>query len=282
MSSPIDAFPETADSSPLPGSGKATLTLPGNRVIDLSNADKTTILNDQGIAISKIDEHKLVYTYDNSSRENSTKDIHTLTTPPGGQFQLTLHDNTRIWLNAGSVLRYPATFSAGERKVELAGEAYFEVASATTAPFRVVLRNNDTVAVLGTRFNVQAYPEEEEKRVTLIAGKLLVQSSGHQVLLAPGMQAVIHNSISTADNTDIEEVIDWKNGLFIFHDAPVEEIMEEVARWYSARVVYNGKVDHLFNATIKRSEPLDKLLRLIQLNGHVTFKTEHNTIYVSP
>ncbi len=284
ISPSINAEPETADNNWLqPGSSKATLTLPDGRIIDLAKATEGTISNGQGVSISKINEHTLAYHDNNSPAENSMQDIHILTTPIGGQFQLTLHDNTKVWLNAGSVLRYPAAFSGNERKVELTGEAYFEVSPGTQTSFKVVLGDNDTVTVLGTRFNVQAYPEEEEKRVTLIAGKVLVQNDGYAAMLTPGMQAVIQSdSISIADNTDIEEVIDWKNGLFVFHDASIEDIMDEVARWYNARIIYNGNVHHLFNATIKRNEPLDKLLHLLQLNGYVNFKTENNTIYVYP
>ncbi len=264
-----------------PGGNKATLTLPDGSVIDLANAQNGVLSNSEALNISKKNGNNLVY--QKSAAHSSTIGMHTLSIPAGGQFLLTLDDNSKVWMNAQSVLRYPAVFSGKERKVELSGEAYFEVSPNAKAPFIVVLGNDDTVSVLGTHFNVKAYPEEDRKAVTLVEGKVLVQNYGNEKVLTPGMQALIHgNEMTTIANVDIEEITGWKNGLFVFHDAPIERIMSQVARWYNAKIVYEGSIKHQFNATIKRSEPLEKLLHLLQLNGYVKFKTENNIIYVSP
>lgn len=263
-----------------PGGNKATLTLPGGSVIDLASVQNGFLSGNTAQHISKENDSRLVYQHLKYNREEG---MHTLTIPAGGQFQLTLNDNTKVWLNSETILRYPAAFSDNERKVELTGEAYFEVSPNAHAPFKVVMGNNDTVSVLGTHFNVQTYPGDKEKAVTLVEGKVLVQNKINKKVLLPGMQARIQGkSINTIPDSDIEEITAWKKGLFVFHDAPIEYIMNQVARWYNAKVVYEGEIKHQFNATINRNEPLEKLLRLLQLNGYVKFKTENNIIYVYP
>lgn len=264
-----------------PGGNKATLTLSNGLVIDLADAKNGALPNTGALNIAKQDDQVLVYRQGSDNKEVGA--MHILTTPVGGQFQVTLHDNTKVWLNAESTLRYPAAFRDNERKVELSGEAYFEVAPNARAAFKVVLANSDTVTVLGTHFDVEAYPGEKEKAVTLVEGKVLVQNNTNKAFLTPGMQAAIRsNTINTTEHADIEAVTAWKDGLFVFHDASIEQIMNQVARWYNAKIVYQGNIKQQFNATIRRSEPLEKLLHLLQLNGYVKFKTENNIIYVLP
>lgn len=263
-----------------PGGNKATLTLPGGVVIDL-NAAKEGILLEENAKVSKPVDGELLYAGNASTGTDAGN--HMLSTPVGGQYQVTLQDGTKVWLNAESTLHYPAAFSGKERRVELSGEAYFEVTRKAGMSFKVMLADSNTVSVLGTHFNVQAYPDEKEKTITLVEGKVLVESKEKQVILTPAMQAAINEStVSRATNVDIEEITGWKDGLFVFHDAPIERIMSQVARWYNAKVIYRGTIKQQFNATIHRSEPLEKLLHLLELNGYVKFKTENNIIYVSP
>lgn len=263
-----------------PGGNKATLTLSNGSIIDLTGLQNGALLNNEGQNITKENDNTLVYQPQKGANE---EDMHTLTVPTGGQFQLILPDNTKVWLNAESVLRYPATFSGSERNVELIGEAYFEVSPNANAPFNIMIGNTDTVSVLGTHFNVQAYPSDKERAVTLVEGKVLVHNADNKKILKPGMQAVLQGrNMTTVADADIEAITGWKNGLFVFHDEAIEKIMNQVARWYNAKVVFEGEIRHQFNATINRSEPLEKLLHLLQLNGYVKFKTENNIIYVYP
>ena len=281
-SSSQNSRPSTTKNDMLqPGGNKATLTLPDGSLIDLTSAKNGALPYAETLNITKQDDQTLVYRQGDDHKNVGA--IHILTTPVGGQFQVTLHDYTKVWLNAESTLSYPTTFQGNERKVELSGEAYFEVAHNAKAPFRVVLADGDTVTVLGTHFNVQAYPKEKAKIVTLAEGKVLVQNDKNKAVLTPGMQAFVQNdAITTASNADTEEATGWKDGLFVFHDAPIEQIMNQIARWYNAKIVYQGNIKQQFNATIKRSEPLEKLLHLLQLNGYVKFKTKNDIIYVLP
>ena len=221
----------------------------------------------------------MIYVAAGATAENFAMNI--LSTPIGGQYQLKLPDGTKVWLNAATTLRYPTRFSADERRVELEGEAYFEVAKNEKQSFRVILANSASITVLGTHFNVMAYPEETEKEVTLLEGNVAISNGTKIDRLEPGMQASITNAgISKLSGVDTAGVTGWKNGLFVFHEVPIEFIMRQVERWYDAKVVYRGEIKQVFNATILRSEPVTKLLHILELNGYVHFKIENKTIYV--
>ena len=264
-----------------PGGNRATLTLADGSVIDLTTTRNGTIESIEGALVSKTADGELVY--EQGTLPLTGASLHVLSTPVGGQYQVTLQDGTKVWLNATSRLRYPSQFSGAERRVELEGEAFFEVAKNAKQPFRVIMNDSASVTVLGTHFNVMAYQNENVKEITLVEGRVSVRRDNKTEELLPGMQAKITNgTISKKAGIDTAEITGWKNGLFVFHDAPIEMIMRQVERWYDAKVVYQGKITQQFNATILRSEPLSKLLHLLELNGYVKFKIETNTIYVLP
>lgn len=264
-----------------PGGNSATLTVSDGFVIDLTTAKNGSINYGKGSHVNKPADGELVYEASGAAEVAPT--IHTLSTPVGGQFQVTLPDGSKVWLNAATILKYPSRFASNERRVEVNGEAYFEVAKNEKQPFHVVLADSSNVSVLGTHFNIMSYSNEKDKEITLLEGSVSVSKNGTAKTLEPGTQASIKgNEITKKTGIDTEEIIGWKNGLFVFHDAPIESIMNQVARWYDAKVVYQGEVKQLFNATILRSEPLSKLLRLLELNGYVHFKIENKTIYVLP
>jgi ferric-dicitrate binding protein FerR (iron transport regulator) len=263
-----------------PGGNRATLTLADGAVIDLTTAKNGSILNKQGSHVNKPADGELVYEEKGSLEAPM---IHTLSTPVGGQYQLTLSDGTKVWLNAATTLKYPSHFTSSERKVELSGEAYFEVSKNEKQPFYVFLSDSSGVKVLGTHFNVSSYTNENEKQITLLEGSVLVTTKSHTTKLEPGSQAhIVDNLITKSDNVDTEEIVGWKNGLFVFHDVSIETIMRQVERWYNAKVIFKGEIKQQFNATILRNEPLSKLLHLLELNGYVHFKIENKTIYVLP
>lgn len=272
----------TADTTLLkPGGNRATLTLADGSVIDLTYAKTGVIENDSGSHVNKTADGELVYVKD-SGVANTTA-FHTLSTPVGGQYEVTLPDGTKVWLNAASTIKYPPVFSDGERKIILTGEAYFEVAKEEKNPFRVLMTDSTSVVVTGTHFNINAYPNEKEQQVTLLEGSVTVSNAVNVAKLEPGTQALIKNRAITKEKVlDMEEVTGWKDGLFVFHDAPIESIMTQIERWYDAKIVYKTETKQLFNATILRKEPLAKILKLLELNGYVHFKTENNIIYVLP
>jgi len=272
----------TADTTLLkPGGNHATLVLADGKVIDLSYAKTGVIQDGSGSLVNKTADGELVYAKD--SVVSHVAAFHTLSTPVGGQYQVTLPDGTKVWLNAATTIKYPPAFGGKERKVELTGEAYFEVAKNEQKPFRVLLEDSTTIVVTGTHFNIQAYKNENEQQVTLLEGSVTVANAAKTTRLEPGTQAVIKDKGITKRNvSDTEEITGWKDGLFVFHDAPIESIMTQIERWYDARIIYKAKTKQLFNATILRKEPLVKILKLLELNGYVHFKIENKIIYVLP
>ena len=186
---------------------------------------------------------KLAYTTDGTAANEVL--FNSINTPNGGQFQITLADGTKVWLNSASSLRYPTSFPGEKRVVELTGEGYFEVAHNAKQPFLVKV-NDMEVAVLGTHFNINSYSDEPSVKTTLLEGKVKVSKAGNYILLNPGQQAVVsplQNEIRIANDVDLEEVVAWKNGRFLFNSANIETIMRQVARWYDVDISYESKIN---------------------------------------
>ena len=289
-----------------PGGNYATLTLGNGQTINLHEAKNGLIDSANGSEVLKTAEGQL--SYESSSIANDA--YHILTTPAGGQYSVLLPDGSRVWLNSSSSLKYPVAFTGKERVVELTGEGYFEVAPSTSpgltatpsrggygegggkTPFIVKVGNME-VEVLGTHFNIMAYGDEPSIQTTLLEGrvalrpfdKLTAQGDNHATFeLKPGEQGQMGNDreLKIMSGVDVEEVVAWKNGLFKFKDAPIEEIMRQVGRWYDAEVVYEGKVNYHFNATIYRKEPVNKLLGILEETERVHFRIEGKKIFVKP
>jgi ferric-dicitrate binding protein FerR (iron transport regulator) len=203
---------------------------------------------------------------------------------------VTLSDGSKVWLNAASSLKYPTAFTGKDRTVELSGEAYFQVAKNVALPFKVnVLRPGQqeslTIEVLGTEFNVMAYADEADQRTTLIDGAVKVSAADNQISLEPGQQARLKNAGSILDlipSVDTDNILAWKNGLFKFQDAPIQDIMRQVSRWYDVEVVYGGKVDQQFIGTIRRQVNISTLLTILESTGWVHFLVDGKKITVLP
>jgi ferric-dicitrate binding protein FerR (iron transport regulator) len=266
----------------IPGSNKATLTLADNSTINLDEA-KNGVLGRQGnTQLVKNKDGQL--TYHATSTSSITYNL--LTTPRGGQYQLLLPDGSKVWLNAASSLRYPTCFSGHERLVELQGEAYFEIAHNPSAPFRVSILSQKgqapaEIEVLGTHFNVKAYKDEPAVRATLLEGSVRVHKGGAALPLQPGQQA---SWTSTTDievaAADVDEAIAWKNGLFMFDRATVEDVMRQLSRWYDVEVVYtNGIPKDLFHGEMYRNVNVSRVLKVLEISG-VHFTVEGKKILV--
>ena len=259
-----------------PGSNKAILTLGNGATIRLDSAGSQLI--QQGDVTVRQTGAQLTYDVQGS---NAGLTYNTLTTPRGGQFRVQLPDGTLVWLNAASSLRYPTAFAGKERTVEISGEAYFEVAAAAGRPFMVKIGETAAVEVLGTSFNVNAYPDETGIHTTLLKGAVRVATlhTGAHVLLQPGQQAQIAGSqpeagIKIISNANISQIMAWKNGLFNFENAGLQEVMRQLARWYDLQVVYeNGVPDMYFEGEMSREMSLSQVLAGLQQTG-VRFRIE--------
>ncbi|QEH41816.1 FecR family protein [Chitinophaga sp. XS-30] len=263
-----------------PGGNKAILTLADGSTITLDDAGPGALAQQGSTQIVKTGTGSLAY---NSVAGDGVVHYNTLTTPFGGRYQVVLPDGSRVWLNAGSSLRYPTAFAGNSREVELSGEAYFEVTGNAAKPFRVRAQDGTSVEVLGTHFNVSAYAGESQSTTTLLEGAVQVSKGQGNSRLAPGQQAIAGNTVQVLANADINAAVAWKNGLFMFNDADIETIMKQLSRWYDIEVVYEGgPVKELFNATIPRDVPVSKVFELLELTNLIHFKIDGKKVTVIP
>jgi transmembrane sensor len=220
--------------------------------------------------------------YTTGSSDPGPVAYNTITTPKGRQFNVRLPDGTLVWLNSGSSIRYPTAFTGNERLVQLSGEAYFEVAGNKQLPFRVKIGEQTEVDVLGTHFNINAYLNEPSINTTLTEGSVLLKNNRDHVLLRPGQQAQIPPSqkIIVKKEADIEKALAWKNGLFNFRYAHLEEVMRQLERWYDIEVVYEkGIPDLTFYGTMSMDLSLAETLSNLEKTGvHFRWQQERKLI----
>lgn len=274
----------------LPGSNKAVLTLANGSKIILNDAGNGKIARQQNIVINKTQTGELIYNVDGSfktARQPKLADIiamNTLTTPRGGQYEVVLPDGTKVWLNAASSLRYPTSFSGNERRVELTGEAYFEVAKNAAQPF-FVKTTSQTVEVLGTHFNINSYSDEVSTKTTLLEGSINVTNTSGMPLvkLKPGQQAIgTINGMKVNTAADVEEAVAWKNGKFMFKNTDLPTIMRLLSRWYDVDVEYQGTIaEKHYRGRISRNVPVSQVFEILKTSG-VNFTIIGRKIIVKP
>lgn len=263
-----------------PGGNKATLTLANGSTVVLDDMAADTLAPQGNSTITRTGNGQLAY----QARPGASLQpvFNTLTTPAGGQFRLTLPDGSKVWLNASSSITFPTAFTGKDRTVELKGEAYLEVSQNPRQPFKVKVRDME-VSVLGTHFNINAYPDEKAIRTTLLEGSVRVNKEEQSYMLKPGQQAQLQpNGQFSLHTVDTEDITAWKDGQFAFNDADIHTVMRQVARWYGAEVIYEGNISHHFMGTIPRDVPVSRLLKMLELTGRVSFIVDGNKIIVKP
>ena len=244
-----------------PGRKQAVLTLSSGQQVML--ADTIVHVNEKGMVISNFPDKELVYKIMNDTMKTETI-YNTVTVPRGGEYKLVLADGTIVWLNSDSHIRYPVTFSGNTRQVELEWEAYFEVAKDVEKPF-IVRMNEYNVRVTGTQFNVRNYLNES-LATTLVEGGVQIERKGKVDRLRPGQQAVLENNEIRIRVVNVEEQVAWRHGAFGFTQCRLENIMEELARWYDVDVFYmNQQVkDYHFSAWFKRSSSINEVINILE------------------
>lgn len=250
-----------------PGSNRAVLQLSDGQVIELSSEHQGVIVGEN---LSYEDGSVLIGGF-----EDQQADL-VLTTPKGGQYQLTLADGTKVWMNAGSKLIYPNIFAGKVREVELEGEAYFEVAENKGKPF-VVKTASERVEVLGTRFNVSAYKKEALSSVTLLEGSVkVVLPNDFEKIIHPGQQTVTQRNKMEVQKINPEEVIAWKNGEFMFNNENLESVMRKLARWYDLEIEVSPALSEVsIWGSVSRYDDFSKVLEIIQMTDqNIRFKVE--------
>ncbi|WP_276483688.1 FecR family protein [Paraflavitalea pollutisoli] len=264
-----------------PGSNKATLTL--------ANGERVALDSTAGGIIAG--SHQVMYADSTLAATNTpTEDdrlLNTLSTPQGGQYKIVLPDGSTVWLNAMTTLRYPTVFAANERVVELEGEAYFEVVHRADAAGHlqgfVVKSKGQEVRVLGTSFNINAYADERKITTTLVSGAVQVRNlyTGGSHRLEPGLRSQVNAELTTVLKADVFSATAWKDGLFSFRDAGVEELMKQLRRWYGVEVSFEGTIPTMsINGEVDRNMPASKVFEVLDYL-EIAFRIDNNRIIIS-
>ncbi|MES1250223.1 MAG: FecR domain-containing protein, partial [Chitinophaga rupis] len=270
-----------------PGTNGAILQLADGSKITLDSAGKDLVIQQGSTQVIRLANGGVAYQVASQTQSSSGQSAagqdsrglsspgpdkppavmyNTLSTGKGKQFQVTLPDGTKVWLNSSSSLRYPTSFTGGQRQVQMTGEAYFEVAHDIAKPF-IVKADKEDITVLGTHFNINAYSDEPALKTTLLEGSVRVSNPSGKVLITPGQQASVpHNStrISTA-SVNVDDVVAWKNGFFNFDNVDLQTVMRQLARWYDVEVKYSGPVPAWgdFKGEIGRNLTLAQVLKIL-------------------
>jgi ferric-dicitrate binding protein FerR (iron transport regulator) len=266
---------------PAPVGSRTVLTLGSGQRVVLDSMSSGTVARQGAAFVTKLDSGKLAY----NTLGKTPKEVvyNTLATGRGGQSSVVLADGTRVWLDASSSLRFPTAFEGKQRRVELRGQAYFEVAQDASHPFYVDVQGVE-VAVLGTDFNIKAYEDDKASVVTLLDGSVRVSRGAASTELAPGQQARIPDlgGITRSDHADLEQVMAWKNGYLTFHGVDMASLLREAARWYDVDVENKRTDNPKFYGEVPRNTPLSDLLKALELSGRVKFGIEGRKVIVLP
>lgn len=262
----------------VPGGDKAVLVLEDGTEVFLDDLHLGDVAIDGKILAEKAEEGELRY---GGFPEREVR-YHTIRTPRGGQYRVTLTDGTKVWLNAASSIRFPTAFRGQERYVEIEGEVFFDVQRDTGKPF-VVKSDMQQITVLGTQFSVMAYPDEEGIKTSLIEGSVAIDIAGSQYILKAAERSVYDRESKkvSKETFDPEEILAWQEGYFMFNEESIEHVMRKIARWYDLEVEYRGNMKgKLFSGTVSRFAEVGDVLDMLELTGTVTFKIEGRRILV--
>ena len=261
-----------------PGSNAAILKLTDGRTVEIGK--QPLELKEAKGSVVKYENGRLSYS---SGKEEAIKDVYNeLIVPTAGECYITLEDHTKVWINAESKIKYPVQFTAGERKVYLEGEAYFDVAE-DGRPFQVITSQGE-VTVLGTAFGISSYMDKAEY-TTLVRG--CVRYTSHtkkSVILSPGEQAILERSGELISRkVEVEEYVGWKDGVFVFRDKPLEEIMETLSRWYGSEVVFrNEEMKQLkYTGSLERYDSINTFLQVLERLQDIHYEIDNNKILLS-
>ena len=264
----------------LPGTSKAVLTLANGQMIPLGKETTDSTIITDGTQISASGSG---ITYADGG-ESEAVVYNKLDIPRGGEFCLTLSDGTRVWLNSETSIQYPVVFGTKERRVFIQGEAYFEVAKDAKKPFTVQFMSS-SVTVLGTSFNIRAYPEEKRSQTTLAEGSVRIYSPGSSMLLKPGEQAEVSalSGEMVKQEVEVKNFTSWKDGRFVFEQQPLEDIMRTLERWYDIRVIFKdeGAKRISLSGNMKRYGDFSQVMKMLQMTGDVRFELHGNDVYIT-
>ena len=267
-----------------PGGERAILKLYDGKTVMLDSTMKSSLIaHEASVRIEMDSNHLLRYSSYDSIGITDTNKNNELIIPKGGEYQVVLADGTKGWLNSASRLIYPQSFMGKERRVVLSGEAFFDVAHDAERPF-IVETSRMNVKVLGTRFNVNDYDDNEEVSTTLVNGSVEIVSGGQQAFrLVPGEQAYGKENELEKREVNVRLYTSWIDGKFLFNNTELEEIAKQISRWYDVEIFFSSEnVKKVrFTGAIVKFKPLDDLVRMIESTSQVRFSVKGKTIVIS-
>ncbi|WP_164108713.1 MULTISPECIES: FecR domain-containing protein [Sphingobacterium] len=265
----------------LPGEDKATLVLQDGSIIAL---DSSTDIEGKESLVFKDSSGMLTFSTANLPTQDKGE-IRTVRTPKGGQFAVVLADGTKVWLNAESSITFPTQFKPNTREVDITGEAYFEVAKREEQPF-IVQTRKQTIKVLGTHFNVNAYPERGGVQTSLLEGRVAVTAGGRQIFLRPGEMSVWDENkggLNVEKIVGMENLLAWKEGMFSFDNNTITEIMQTLSRWYDIDIAFE-KADYsdcVFDGMVPKKENIEQVLKILSVSQQLHFDIKGRKVIVS-
>lgn len=282
---------DTTDPSHLAGTTIATVKPGGNKaILEMANGQFVELSGQQGeireINGTSIQMDSAGIRYTNRTEKEGGQELENcIRIPRGGEFHLVLSDGTKVWLNAESELKYPVAFGKDRREVSIAGEAYFEVSRDTNRPFIVRARAGN-IRVLGTEFNIRAYRDEERLVTTLVEGKVAcsLPQGEKTVFLQPDEQVVIDkNGIGQVLKVKSRLYVGWKDGLFVFENERLEEILNQLSRWYDIEIFYTDVrlKDLHFSGDLSRFKDIDIFFKMFENSADIAFSLKGKTLTVS-
>jgi fecR protein len=289
---PVEMYPKKLEIAKiLPASAtvqdKVILVLADGEKVGMTKIEQDSL--HVGMAVVMGQEDKLIYASDRERADSTVSEkleMNKVITTTGGFYSLVLSDGTRVWLNSESEFEFPVLFGKGERRVKLEGEAFFEVTPDAARPF-IVQASGVRTRVLGTSFNIKAYTNESDVTTTLFTGKVDVASltdTTGKVILSPGRQANWNQQTGKlrVSEANLDNVIAWKEGMFVFNKENIEVVTRQIERWYGVKFIYDtgGKKDYTFNGYFSKDETLKSILDAFTFTGGPEFKIEGNVVHV--
>jgi len=265
----------------LPGTEKAVIHFSDGRDLRIDKDSDGILYNREGLVVSREPDGTVRFGVSGTTLPEQL--FATFTTPVGGESRVVLPDGSKLWLNAGSSVRFPVVFPQQERQVHSSGEVYFEVSRDPARPFRVI-SGNQSVEVLGTHFVVNTGSDASVIKTTLLEGSIKLSGAGVSRVLKPGQESAFVKEkgvITVADKTNPGATVAWKDGYFEFDSADFKSMEEQIRKWYDVEFVYDKVPDVLFYGKIERTATLSQILRRLEIVGNIHFKTEGRKIYVA-
>lgn len=264
-----------------PGGVKAILRYEDGETIDLTSSTASRIVASDGSVL--VNDSLKGLRYDRSKSGDRPMKYHTLTVPVGGEYHFTMADGTRIWVNSSSEVRFPDHFSGEKREIYIEGEVYLEVARDEEHPF-IVHTGENQVKVLGTKFNLTAYPEEPKVVTTLVEGSVEFKNISSGVRLKPGEQSTLDKETNKLEKQKVDASVytSWVTGTFEYERMPLSDISRQLSRWYDVQFVFEAQEfrNHPFTGIVKRDQSLEDVLSMIGKTTNIRFEISERTIII--